>query len=327
MFTQDCHDFDVLVIDDHSTDNSVSVVKEILAKYSEISSRHIINETNLGLNTVRNIAIREADGDYLFFVDGDDTIEPNTLTLFQQKMEETDAEVVCGSFRKTGFDGNTILEKRLPKYCYNGDFALATYIEKFSNPHRGIFPVTVWNKLYRLDYLRNHHIYCSEQHSFFEDQFFTFQVAVSAKNVAVIDTITYNYIQREDSLCYQKGDQKFANNIYVSLGMVFSAYSDFKESRRNESVPRGILYLLNMICLTEGLLYKFVTSDLSQKEKKEFLRWLKEKYRINNLHWNDIDGIYNKLSYAILFSPFPNTFFQCYYKHLKPITKLIKAFS
>ena len=325
VIAQDYADFEILVIDDHSEDGSVEIVRDLLGRHSERPSRHIINEKNLGLNIVRNIAIREAKGDCLFFIDGDDTIEPGTLTLFHGIMEETGAEVVCGSLRKIDLEGKTILIKKCPVCSYVGDFAISTYIEKQQTARSGIFPYSVWNKLYRLEFLRQHQIRCSESHRYHEDNYFILQVAIHAKSVAFTDVITYNYIQAPMSICNHKADREKCNSIYAVMESVFGIYADLKVTLSEKPIPSGIMYLLNMLWLTGGMLRIFYTSELGKEEKKDFLRWLKERYRQNGLDWHNVIGIYNKLSYALLMSPFPYTLFHYYFKHLRTIVRLVNC--
>lgn len=323
VVAQDSADFEILVVDDHSTDKSVEIVREILNRHPEIPSRHIINEKNLGLCMVRNIAIEEARGEYLLFVDGDDTLEPYALSLLRQVMVMCGTDVVCGSFRKVDRNGNTILEKRYPASTCIGDYAIAKYIETQLTNRWGLFPVTAWNKLYNLDFLRRNHIRCNDSHKFYEDYYFSFQIVLLARNVAYISQITYNYVQSSISLCNQRQSVEHTENIYAALESVFRAFADFKSMRQGKEIPRGIMYLLNMICLTEGLLYRFLHSELSKREKKEFLGWLKNKYRENGIERNDVVGIYNKMSYLILTSPFPYSLFMFYFKNLKTIVKAV----
>lgn len=86
IVSQDYNDLEILIIDDHSTDQSVNVVYNLIKENPEREFHFIVNETNLGLCSVRNLAINEASGDSLFFVDGDDTIEPGTLSLLYKRM-------------------------------------------------------------------------------------------------------------------------------------------------------------------------------------------------------------------------------------------------
>ena len=158
VIAQDFSDFEILVIDDHSTDNSVEVVRKLIKNHSEKEIRLVINEENLGLCKVRNLSIDEAQGDALFFMDGDDTIESSTLSLFHKRMEETGVDVVCGSFRKTDFAGDTLITKQFPDDTVKGNFAIASYIERHI---KGFYWLPIWNNLYRLDFLRSHNICCA----------------------------------------------------------------------------------------------------------------------------------------------------------------------
>jgi glycosyltransferase involved in cell wall biosynthesis len=189
IICQDCQEIEILVIDDCSTDHSVDVINSVIDKHPERDIRLIINETNIGLCKVRNIAINEAKGEYLFFVDGDDSIEQGTISLFKQRMEQTHVDVVCGSFRKRDFDGNTYIIKQFPEDTLIGKFAYASYIEKYVC---GYFNLGIWNNLYRLDFLKSNGIYCNTNYRIYEDRLFTFMVILYASSVSYIHEVTYN---------------------------------------------------------------------------------------------------------------------------------------
>ena len=314
VIQQDFQDMEILVIDDCSNDHSVEVVNDQIRKHSERIFRHIVNSENLGLSKVRNIAIKEAAGEYLFFVDGDDTIEPGTLSLFYRRMEETQADVVCGSFRKKNFEGKAYITKQFPEDTIKGEYAYASYIEKYIT---GYFCLAAWNNLYRLDFLRKYEIYCATHYRSYEDRLFTFKVVLNARSV------TYNYCDVKASIRHQRKDLAFLHTFQAVIESVFEAKRNF-ESVNNKVLPQGALFLLNYICLTNGPLKNVIEANVGRDEKKQFLKRLKKQYRENNMTWSSIVGPYNRISYLILSSPLPYPLFCFYFGHMKVIAKVVE---
>ena len=320
VIAQDYKDIEILVIDDCSTDKSVEVINRLIVLHPEREFRLIVNETNLGINKVRNLAINEARGDALYFVDGDDTIEPETLSKLQQRMQETNAEVVFGSYRKIDINGNTSIIKQYPEDTIHGDFALATYLRKYIN---GSFRVAVWNILYRLDFLRYHDICCSSLYRSYESSLFTFKVALNARHVSYIHEITYNQYSIPSSITHQKTNPAFLHTFQAVIDSVFNEKRDFETKHKGQILPPAILYMLNSICLTNGLLKKAMEADANINDKKQLLRWLKGEYSKNDMNWRRVVGVYNKLSFIILNTPFPYALFRFYFNHLKTFAKIV----
>lgn len=320
VIAQDYKDIEILVIDDCSTDKSMEVINTLIDLHSDREFRFIINEINIGLNRVRNLAIQEAKGDAIFFVDGDDTIEPYTISLFHRRMVETKVDVVCGSFQKKGLDGNTYFIKQFPEDTIKGTFAYLSYLERYIN---GYFNLGVWNNLYRLDFLRSHDIWNDTHYRIFEDRMFTFRVVLNAQSVSYLHDITYNYFDVPTSICHQNNSGSFLLTYRAIIESVMNEKRRFELDHQDIPFLWGLKFLLNYICLTDGLLKKSMESDASKKEKKSLLKWLKEEYKQNDLSWNNIVGPYNKISYLILISPFSYTLFFLYFNHLQVVRKLI----
>ena len=325
VISQDFQEMEILIIDDHSTDRSVEIVREIMMKHPEREFHFIVNENNLGISIVRNMAIDEAKGEALFFVDGDDTIEPGTLSLFHRRMEETDVEIVCGSFRKKDFNGKTYIIKQFPEDTIKGEFAYATYIERYI---KGYFCVAVWNKLYRLDFLKSNDICCSTHYRIYEDVLFTFKVVMSASSISYIHDVTYNYCDCPTSICHQRVvNCDFFQHRSTVIASVFAAKKEFEISHHDVLIPRGIWFYINYICLTSGSSKFCMESNISKKEKKRYLSWLKEIYHKNGVDWSHVVGPFNKISYLILISPFSYSLFRFYFKHLKAIAGIVSQFT
>lgn len=326
VIAQDFPDIEILIIDDHSTDNSVEVVRKLIKNHSEKEIRLLINEENLGLCKVRNLSIDEAQGDAVFFMDGDDTIESGTLSLFHKRMEETGVDVVCGSFRKTDYAGNTLISKQFPDDTIKGNFAFASYIEKHI---KGFYWLPIWNNLYRLDFLKSHNIRCATHYRKHEGSLFTFKVALYAQGVSYIHDVTYNWQNVPTSITNGiKNNKNFLGDFRAVIKSVIDAKNEFESCHSHMQLPDGIRFLSNYIILTQGLLKRGLESEtIGKKEKILFLKWLRRYYRMNNMNWSNIVGHYNRISYLILMSPFPYPLFRLYFRHLKVVSNIVNYFA
>jgi len=95
IFKQTFTDFEVLFIDDGSTDNGVSVIEKTVEVFSFRDKAKIIkHEQNKGVAEARNTGIDNASGDYIAFVDADDWIEPDMLAVKYRKAEQENADIV-----------------------------------------------------------------------------------------------------------------------------------------------------------------------------------------------------------------------------------------
>ena len=325
VIAQDYKDIEILVIDDCSTDKSVEVINSLIDQHPEREFRLIVNETNLGLCEVRNIAIKEARGEALYYLDGDDTIEPETLSLFQRRMEETNAEVVSGSFRKINTVGKTVSVTQYPEDTINGDFALATYLRKHIINDRS-FNVMVTNKLYRLDFLRSYDICCSTAYRTYESSLFTFKVALHARHISYLHGITHNYFIVPTSITHQKKDQAFIRTVQAYIQSVLDEKRDFENKNKEQITHPGLLLLLGYCCLNNAKIRNVLKADVNKNEKKQFLRWLKGACRKNGMKWSSVVGVYNKIIYLLLISPLPYTLLRYYYSHQKTVFKIVNYY-
>jgi len=91
ILNQNYTDFEVILIDDGSTDQSGAICDEWGEKNNNV---HVIHTENKGLSCARNTGIRMAKGDYLVFVDSDDWIEKNSLKGFDEIIEKTHPEII-----------------------------------------------------------------------------------------------------------------------------------------------------------------------------------------------------------------------------------------
>ncbi|HIC32028.1 MAG TPA: glycosyltransferase family 2 protein [Flavobacteriaceae bacterium] len=111
--------WELILIDDRSTDNTIKIVEDFKSKYANI--KLLQNDTNLGAAKSRNKAILEAKGDYIAFLDADDLWKPNKLDLQIQFMQTHNCDVSFSSYEQIDENGKPLykLVQALPKLTYN----------------------------------------------------------------------------------------------------------------------------------------------------------------------------------------------------------------
>ena len=85
------NEYEIIVVNDGSTDNSVDIAQQYADKYANIT---LINQANQGLSGARNTGIKQAKGDYIQFVDSDDYLEDNVLGGLMKQVENDDLDVL-----------------------------------------------------------------------------------------------------------------------------------------------------------------------------------------------------------------------------------------
>lgn len=211
---------EILVYDDGCTDTSIAIVEEYQKTHLRGCDIHIIRQMqNLGIGTARNRILEEAQGKYLYYLDADDEIVPDTIERLYNEAEKINAELVYGShirieeWRK---DGKYYLFKYPNRTFVNGDaFARFVYGEY------GVIQVPVWNILMRVEFLKNVKL-SFPQVNFWEDFAATMFLPTQAKRVGLVSEITYKYHCRYGSLSHFQKRNKIQKQEIQSVIVAMS---------------------------------------------------------------------------------------------------------
>ena len=197
VLNQTYENLEILVVDDLGTDNSMQIVSKLLRNSSRGSYLKIITQSkNGGSGEARNAVINQAQGKYLYFLDSDDYIEPNTIELMVEQAESNQADVVIASLRKIVW--NT--DKELPTLQYSsfqlikGKDAFANYVCQDLRWH---IAITACNILFLVDFLRRNDIKFLASKD--EDALFLSDYYSEVENAVIMPDITYNYVIRPGS--------------------------------------------------------------------------------------------------------------------------------
>lgn len=257
ILAQDYSNFEIIIIDDASTDNTLEIIQRHYAAHSQI---HIVrHEYNQGLGAARNTGISEAKGKYLIFIDSDDWIEPNMLSLLYKTAITKNADVVACGVRLAFEDGAT------QKYhAYN--FETCGGIKALDLLAEYKIGSIAWNKLYRKEIIDQYSL--AFPPIYHEDVTFTMQLVYYCSKFVSIPDELYNYYQNSQSITKKKISQQ---HIYSYLE-VFKLISKFAKDVELEKQDAGAetlrkLYHSQIQWVIPNIMKFYENSDPVEREK------------------------------------------------------------
>ena len=196
-----------LLVDDASSDLSVDIVRRFQMNHPRGAAiRMLSNPKNLGVSSSRNRIIDEAQGDYLYFMDADDLIAENTISLLMQQIHQYQAEIAFGSYEKTETSGLKTTYQYPDLQLLEGDGLANFAYRKFNG-----IQASACNYLVKLTVLREHHLHFIDV-NYWEDLVFTFDLVPFIHRAVLSSQITYHYLCRENSLSHYQERQEVSKH-------------------------------------------------------------------------------------------------------------------
>lgn len=184
--------YEVLLIDDGSTDNSKEICERFVKKDSRMKYFH---KHNGGLSDARNYGLRYARGRYVVFIDSDDYLEASFLSTLYDGVTRNNAEVSVCSFYLNDEDGNELLNISL-----NDNDSIITgreLLRRTMEYDDGYSYVVVWNKMYKRELFKDLKFKYGQ---LYEDEWISHHLYLEIKKVYLVDTPLYHYVQRKKSI-------------------------------------------------------------------------------------------------------------------------------
>ena len=291
ILAQTYSNIQIIAIDDGSTDKSGKILDQYAAKDNRIEVYH---QQNLGVSAARNRGLKYARGEYITFVDSDDTLSADMYEILISQFNEKDLDIVHCGYKKKRLDGTSksVLGTNR-RFLFNR-------IEGMQHFIRGdLFTGALWNKLYKRSVLQN--LFFDENLKINEDVLFNFYAFNKASNTLLIDKPLYNYYEREVASTKRTTTLKkifdcteVAKAMYEeSLGEPFEVDARTRYIRELINKYRGIIYSDIKQTTSER---KIIENTLIQllKEENEVAR----KY-IYNFRMMTISPRIYKLLYSI----------------------------
>ena len=147
LFRQDLAEecFEVIIVNDGTQDNSMEMIKDIVAFHTNIT---VINQENQGLSTARNNGTEKATGEYLLYVDSDDLLAEHSLSALLENAIQSKADLIVANFKKMEdeeIDNYLKNPPALQKKCEVHEETGRTLLMEHLNPRE----CYVWRTIYR----------------------------------------------------------------------------------------------------------------------------------------------------------------------------------
>ncbi|WP_326690019.1 CDP-glycerol glycerophosphotransferase family protein [Streptomyces sp. NBC_01795] len=194
VLTQSFTDFELIAVDDHSPDGCGAILDAYAEADPRVSVIHLAQ--NGGMGPARNAGTRRARGDYVLYLDSDDTLTPGALRAVADRLAATgDPDVLVFDFARTYWDGTTVRDTRADlldqAIGQESAPAVATLAER---PGLLRLMAVAWNKAYRRDFLQREGL--SFPPGCYEDTPWTFPALLTARGIATLDRVCVHYRQR-----------------------------------------------------------------------------------------------------------------------------------
>lgn len=154
----------------------------------------IVHSSNMGISFSRNEIIDKAQGKYLYFMDSDDVIAKDTISLMMGNVRQYDAEIVFGSYEKIEMSG----ERNVYQYPFL-QLLEKDELANFAYRKYGGIQASSCNYLVKTSVLRENHLRFIDT-NYWEDLVFTFDLVTYISRAVLLPDITYTYLCRENSL-------------------------------------------------------------------------------------------------------------------------------
>ncbi|MBR5992250.1 MAG: glycosyltransferase family 2 protein [Lachnospiraceae bacterium] len=185
---------EIILVDDGSTDNSLSICELYAQKYSNIK---VIHQENSGISSARNAGLNAVTGDYIFFLDSDDFIVNNSLCIMQKELESNNVDYVIGNFERVNSDETILSSSNMPDDIKNSVINEDKLWKYAENPQSYLLFVALWAKLYKKevwDSIRFPDV------RFAEDEFVLPEILSNAERIYVTDLVVYKQTASNSSL-------------------------------------------------------------------------------------------------------------------------------
>lgn len=269
----DANEFEILILNDGSTDGSLSVIEKYLDAFLNI---YVFSEPNSGSDISRNKLLDKAKGTYIYFLDADDYLVSNALPQVLNLGITKNLDIV--GFQSEPTHKSDDFQSNLQSFDFD-NVAIINGLE-FVNQHPK-FRQEVWWYITSKEYIDRYQIRFNEKKGQSTgDWVFTNECVLQADRIVILNIIFHRYYQSQDSVMRSQEAKKvelLINNLYHAI-LSFDQFCDKLKSQNKNLNPEIFAYLdKRKGTMINFFLHKMYLENIDVKTLEEYLKLLKER--------------------------------------------------
>lgn len=293
ILSQTFQDFELILVDDGSTDASADICK----RHAELDLRlRIVEQTNRGVSAARNLGLKYASGEYVGFVDGDDLLDENMYETLIQCIEMESADLGQGKIcvKKDRYENEVHTQSKYS--AFNCKDALQLFLQD------RIITGSVCDKIFRRSLVEGN--FFDEDICIGEDQIFVFTCLLKTSKLVYVPNTSYYYVTRMNSASKTIPDLKKYHSEIKAHQIIYDRIRKEKSLRAIETLAFRRYVHMVLHCMKKTLIFR---------QKKEFVK-LRDAFKsiLFTYIFSGTHNVWEKLYYSIYLLPFP---FLLYFEH------------
>ena len=262
-------DYEILLINDGSTDNSDAICRE----YADVNSKICyLSKENGGVSSARNLGLEQAKGEYVLFVDSDDYVSEDYFDVINQALTQRNPDLLMFGYRNFG----RISAERGTGEFYEDDEVGAA--KRISFSMRQYLFSSLWSKVFKRKIIENRGLRFSTDLSIGEDQLFIFSYAMHIQSISSIDALLYNVDVGNENSLSRKGRHYLTEQLMEVNRRMYAAYRAAEHSpevaRCYEAALSWMTYRSAYSSCKELLKFEY-----SAKQRRQEIRRICKLYR------------------------------------------------
>lgn len=208
-------DYELLLINDGSTDGSDAICREYASTYSCV--RYFAKE-NGGVSSARNLGLEQADGEYILFVDSDDYVSQDYFALLSHTLESNAADLLMFGYRNFG---GISTEWDTGEFYEDTEVGVA---KRISSAMRGYLFSSLWSKAFKRQIIEQHNIRFANDLAIGEDFAFDFTYAMHIRSIGSIGNHLYNVDVSDGNSLSRKARPYLTEQLMEVNRRMYAAY-------------------------------------------------------------------------------------------------------